>query len=103
MAAAKSEGFWRRVVSEVEGGKGVGEVARRHGVSASSVLRWRAKLGSATATSLVPIRVSAACPPSRGEAGPGRRVKLEVGEVGVYFEEGTDPGYVAAVARALGV
>ena len=92
MAEARSEAFWQRLVAEVAGGKAVSDVAHRHGVSASSVLRWRDKLAG-TSPSLVPVRITAAGP---------RQVELQVGIARVSFDEGTDPGYIAAVARALG-
>ncbi len=93
MAESRSEEFWKRLVAEAATGKSASEVARRHGVSACSVLRWRAKLLSEKqSTALVPVRITGT---------PARRVEIEVGAVRVSFEEGTEPRYVAAVAQAL--
>ncbi|MET0259534.1 MAG: transposase [Gaiellaceae bacterium] len=93
MSEPKGEAFWRRVVGEVEGGRSSSDVAHRHGVSVSSVVRWRGKLRASSVTAIVPVRVT-------GDA--GRRVEVHVGGVRLVFEEGTEPSYVAAVARAFG-
>ena len=93
MGIPRGEEFWRRVVAEAEG-KSATQIAAKHGVSLCSVLRWRQRLREEHAPALVPVRVAAA-PASR-------RLELRVGEAHVAFEEGTDPTYVAAVARALG-
>lgn len=94
MANPKGEAFWRAVVVEAEG-RSAAQVAARHGVSLSSVHRWQQKLAAKARTAIVPLRVAEA-------AAVARRVEVRVGEVKVVFEEGTDPAYVAAVARALG-
>ncbi len=93
MANPKGEEFWRRVVGEAEG-RSAAQVAARHGVSLSSVHRWQQKLAARVRPAIVPLRVS--------ETESARRVEVRVGDVRVVFEEGTDPTYVAAVARALG-
>jgi transposase-like protein len=96
MSVAKGRSFWERLVREVEGGERQTEVAARHGVAGSTVGYWvrrlRRERGSAAATALVPVRIS-------GEE--RRRFGVVVGGARVEFEEGTDPGYVAAVVRAL--
>jgi transposase-like protein len=94
MAMPRGEEFWRRVVVEAEG-KSATAVAAKHGVSVCSVLRWRQKLrtGVDGSTALVPVRVVGTS---------ARRVEVQIGGVLVGFAEGTDPSYVAALARALG-
>lgn len=96
MREAYGREFWERVVREVEAGSTRAEVAARYGVAGSTVGHWvrrleRERAAKPTAT-LVPVRVT-------GEA--RRRVAVAVGAARIEFEEGTDPGYVAAVVRAM--
>lgn len=94
MARHRDQQFWERLVAEVEGGATQTEIARRYGVSASNLGRWARRLKQERPRAqLLPVRVTAA--PALRHWG------LMVDGVRLEFEEGTDPAYVAAVARAL--
>ncbi len=97
MSVAKGRSFWERLAREVEAGAKQTEVAARHGVAGSTVGYWvrrlrRERSGSPAAT-MVAVRVA-------GEE--RRRFAVVVSEARVEFEEGTDPGYVASIVRAIG-
>lgn len=94
MAKSRGKQFWERLVREVAAGGSRTAVARRHGVSQTWLGKWCRELGGAPrAATLLPVRVVEEHP---------RRLELAVGALSVRFEEGTDPEYVAALARALG-
>jgi transposase-like protein len=74
------------------------EAARRHGVSQSGLGYWVRKLATEkTRTAepqLLPVRVTTAVAPSR-------RFGLIIDDLRLEFDEGAEPAYIAAVARAL--
>jgi transposase-like protein len=86
--------FWERLVAEVKGGASQAEIARSYGVSASQLGRWVQRLKQEKPRAqLLPVKVT---------GGPAlRQCALVVEGVRLEFAEGTDPAYVAAVARAL--
>lgn len=92
----KGRAFWERVVADVAACGSQSEAARRHGVSQSGLGYWVRKIDAEKAQrrepQLLPVRITAPV---------ARRCSLIVGEVGVEFDEGTDPGYLAAIAKAL--
>lgn len=93
MGKAKGREFWQRLVGEVESGASQTEVAAWYGVAGSAVGTWVKRLAQERPkTTLVPVRVT-------GEV--RRRIVVAVGSARVEFEEGTDPGYVASVVRAM--
>ncbi|WP_438017763.1 helix-turn-helix domain-containing protein [Sorangium sp. So ce315] len=94
MGQHREQQFWEQLVAEVEGGARQAEIARRYGISVSNLARWARRLKEERPRAqLLPVRVT---------AGPSRRpCGLLVDGVRLEFEEGTDPAYVAAVARAL--
>lgn len=85
--------FWVGLVAEVEGGRDVDEVARRHKVNAGTLRWWRTQLRGRPR--LLPVVTVAA------QQAP-RRIEIGVGGALVRVEEGTDVAYIAALARALG-
>jgi hypothetical protein len=94
MAQHREQQFWERLVAEVEGGATQTEIARRYGVSASNLGRWARRFKQERPRAqLLPVRVTGA--PALRHCG------LVIDGVRLEFEEGTDPAYVAAVARAL--
>ncbi len=93
MAKSRGKGFWEKAVREVRAGGGLEAVAKRHGVSAGWLGKWCRRLrAEAAPSSLLPVRIV---------EGRVRRVELTVGAVRLSFDEGTDPNYVARIARAL--
>lgn len=97
MARAKGRRFWERLVSEVEAGASQVEVARRHGVSQGGLGLWVRRLRQErerrSEPQLLPVRLTTPT--------PVRRCGLVVDELRLEFDEGTDPAYLAAIARAL--
>jgi transposase-like protein len=88
--------FWVELVAELEAGAATGDVARRHKVRETTLRWWRTQLRRpATGPRLLPV---VAGPAARA----GRHVEIAVGDAVLRFEEGTDVGYVAALARAVG-
>ena len=97
MAQARERAVWERIVAEVEAGLSHSAAAQRFGVSASGVGHWvrrlREEKALRPAPQLLPVRLTSS--PSRG------RCTLVVDDLHLTFDEGTDPGYVAALARAI--
>ena len=98
MAKAQERALWEQIVAEVEAGLSRKAAARRHGVSQSGVGHWvkrlREEKSCRPVPQLLPVRLTTTSP-SRG------RCTLIVNELHLTFDEGTDPGYIATVARAL--
>lgn len=98
MAQARERAVWERIVAEVEEGMSQREAAQRYGVSASGVGHWvrrlREERALRPAPQLLPVRLSSSSP-SRG------RCTLVVDDLHLTFDEGADPAYVAALARAI--
>jgi transposase-like protein len=98
MAQARERAVWERIVAEVDAGLTHREAAQRYGVSQSGVGHWVRRLREESARrptpQLLPVRLTTASPP-RG------RCTLLVEDLHLTFDEGTDPGYVAALARAI--
>jgi transposase-like protein len=73
------------------------QAARRHGVSQSGLGYWVRKLAAeeprGPAPQLLPVRITTPV--------ASRRCDLVVDDLRVEFDEGTDPGYLAALATAL--
>ena len=93
MSNDRGRGFWEKLVREVEGGASQVAVARRYGVSPSWLGRWgRLMRGGAASSALLPVRIV---------SDRVRRCELVIGAVRLSFDEGTDPAYVAVLARAL--
>jgi DNA-binding transcriptional regulator YdaS (Cro superfamily) len=93
MSNDRGRAFWEKLVREVAAGGRLVAVAKRNGVSPSWLGKWCGRLREETPPgALLPIRVV---------EGRVRRVDLAVGGVRLSFDEGTDPAYVALVARAL--
>lgn len=83
------------LVAELEAGAAPGDVARRHKVRETTLRWWRTELRrSAPGPRLLPV---IAGPAER----TARHVEIAVGGAVLRFEEGTDIGYVAALARAV--
>jgi serine/threonine protein kinase len=82
---------WKRVVGNVERGEEIVSVATRHGLSVANLATWsRLAADAKTIRSFVPTIT----------AGP-RRLRVELGGIRLVFEEGAEPAYVAAIARAM--
>jgi hypothetical protein len=91
--------FWARVVTEArKGGIPHAEVAAKHGVS-DAALKYhlykspRHRVAKSNVMALLPVRVS-------GTA--AKQVELDLGAgLRLRFEEGCEPGYVAALVSRL--
>jgi transposase-like protein len=98
MAQARERAVWERIVAEVEAGMSHSAAAQRYGVSASGVGHWVRRLREEKArrptSQLLPVRLTS---PSPSRA----RCLLVVDDLHLTFDEGTDPGYIAALARAI--
>jgi len=94
MAQRRDRAFWERLVREVGAGASQATVATRHGVSTAWLGMWCRKIRSAEGSrgALLPVRVVEQ---------RARRVELIIGAARLAFEEGTDPRYVAELARRL--
>ncbi|MGZ6674024.1 MAG: transposase [Solirubrobacteraceae bacterium] len=97
MGRFKGRAFWERAVADVEAGETPAEVARRHGVSPSGLAYWVKRIGAEKTRpaepQLLPVRITGSIAP--------RRFGLVVDDLQLQFDEGTDPAYVAAIAKAL--
>jgi transposase-like protein len=97
MGQPRDRAFWERAVADVEGGASQAETARRYGVSGSALGYWVRRLrqakGRAAEPRLLPVRLAI--------SSTSARCSLVVDDLRFEFEAGTDPTYVAAVARAL--
>ena len=98
MAQAKERAVWERIVAEVEGGLSQREAAQRYGVSVSGVGHWvrrlREEKAERSTPQLLPVRLTTSLPARR-------RCTLLVADLQLEFEEGTEPAYIAALARAI--
>lgn len=98
MAQARERAVWEKIVAEVEAGMSHSAAAQLYGVSASGVGHWvrrlREERARRPAPQLLPVRLTSSAP-TRG------RCTLVVDDLHFAFDEGTDPAYVAALARAL--
>jgi transposase-like protein len=90
--------FWRQLVSEVEEGGSVGDVARRHRVRPGTLSWWRWKLKRVAPAEpmLLPVVV-------RPVASGPSAIELQVGDLIVRVPTGTDVAYVAKLVAALRV
>ena len=98
----RTRAFWERLVADAADGS-VAETARRHRVRAGTLRWWKWQLGKdATragsrrelAPKLLPVVLAA------GNLAQ-HSVVVEVADVTMRIETGTDPHYVAALASAL--
>lgn len=84
-------------MAEVEAGMSQRAAAQRYGVSVSGVGHWVRRLREERALratqQLFPVRLTSSPSPAR--------CTLVVDDLPLTFDEGTDPGYVAALARAI--
>src|SRR5437660_8686331 len=94
--------FWKQLSAEVDRGRSIAEVARRHRVRPKTLSWWRWQLQRgqrakpASSPKLLPVHV-----PS-GEAVVRRsRFEVQVGRVRLRAEAGTDVEYVVALVAAL--
>lgn len=98
MGRERGRAFWERVAADAARCGSQSEAARRHGVSQSGLGYWVRKLAAEKARpaepQLLPVRVTSAV------ALP-RRLGLVVDDLRLEFDEGAEPAYIAAVARAL--
>jgi transposase-like protein len=103
MGARRSRKFWEKLRAEVIEGGGVSAVARRRGVNARTLSWWCWRLrreGARRADEgglrLLPIEVR-----DVERVNSHGSVVLEVGDVRIVFESGTDAAYVGALAAAV--
>lgn len=98
MAQAKERAVWERIVAEVEGGLSQREAAQRYGVSVAGVGHWVRRLRQEKAErptpQLLPVRLTTS-------SLARRRCTLLVADLRLEFEEGAEPAYIAALARAI--
>ncbi len=105
MRTRRSREQWAAVVDEFEGsGEPIESFCRRRGLRRSTLYWWKWKLASSprksppdTAIRLLPVTVS----PGAGALAAARGVMLEVGDVRVHVEVGTDVAYVGALVDRL--
>ena len=97
MGQQKERALWEQAVADVESGASQAETARRYGVSGSGLGYWVRRLRQEKVRSaepqLLPVRLTGRVAPTR--------CGLVVDDLRFEFEAGTEPAYVAAVARAL--
>jgi transposase-like protein len=98
MGRHKGRAFWERAVADAQACASQAEAARRHGVSTSGLAYWVRRLGEAQPLpapepQLLPVRLT-------GHVMP-HRLELVVADLRVEFDEGADPMYLAALAKAL--
>ena len=98
MGRHKERAFWERAVADAHACASQAEAARRHGVSPSRIAYWVRRLGEeqprrTPEPQLLPVRLT-------GHV-MRRRLELVVADLRVEFDEGADPTYLAALAKAL--
>jgi transposase-like protein len=97
MGRAKGRAFWEQVVADAAECGSQSQAARRHGVSQSGLGYWVRKLAAEEPRRpeprLLPVRLTSPI--------TARRCGLVIGDLRVDFDEGTEPGYLAALATAL--
>ncbi len=97
MSRSKGRAFWQRVIADVDAGMAQAAAARKHGVSTSGLGYWVRRLRRGpprpAEPRLLPVRITG--------ASSALRCSLLVNELRFEFEEGTSPGYIAAVVQAL--
>ena len=95
MAKRDQSGRWATIVAEAESSEATHiEVAKKHGVSLPALkyhIYKARKEGSAPQPRLLPVRTSDS----------GAAVQVELGQLRLSFRSDCDPGFVAAVVRAL--
>lgn len=94
----RGRAFWKQVVSEVDHGEPIADVARRHRVQPRTLSWWRWKLrtdGRADARFL-PVVVSSKAAPA--DETP---LELRIRDVVIRVATDTDVAYVAALVDAL--
>lgn len=97
----RSRAEWLKLIDEWRAsGRTVERFCSKLGIRPATLKWWAWKIGAdklaAPATSaLVPVNVAARL------VSPGATFELELHEVRLRFETGTDPRYVAALAHAL--
>jgi hypothetical protein len=89
---------WRRSRTTAE------EFAAKLGVKAGTLRWWSYALKAdarprRAASAIVPIEIAV---PANERVQPARTIELATGKAVLRFESGTDVGYIAAPARALG-
>lgn len=90
--------FWQQVVSEVDDGGRVADVARRYRVQPRTVTWWRWKLRSEGRRKPLLLPVVVRRP--HGSVQP-TFVELHVRDVSIRVASGSDVSYVAALVDAL--
>ena len=94
----RSRAEWTRVVAKYRASGLTAEAfANRHDLNVSTLRWWSAEIGSASAS--VPALRELVVEREVGAA--DRSFELTLGAIGLRFEVGTDPRYVASVAAAL--
>jgi transposase-like protein len=97
MALRRTAEVWAELVSEVLTGElTLEDVARKHGITASSLRYhyYKARPKTDAAPQVLPVRVSTMSVRDGG-------CELIVGTARLRFDAGCDPAYVAAVVSAL--
>jgi transposase-like protein len=92
--------FWKQLSAEVDLGRSITEVARRHRVRPKTLSWWRWQLRRRTATKAVPPLLPVHVP--TGEVVVGRsQLEVRVGRVRVRADAGNDVEYIAALIAAV--
>jgi hypothetical protein len=102
---AKKHGreFWAGLSAEVDAGRSVDAVSKRHRVRPKTLSWWRWKLNQAPSPSTRKSRNSEFLPVvvTERHAGRGEVLEVLVDDVRIRLESGTDVAYVARLIDAL--
>lgn len=97
----RSRAEWLQLIDEWrDSGKSAERFCSKLGIRPATLKWWAWKIGAGeavppTASALVPVKVATHLVPAVAT------FELELGDVRLRFETGTDPRYVAALANAL--
>jgi hypothetical protein len=104
VAKKRGREFWAGLSAEVDAGRSVDAVSKRHGVCPKTLSWWRWKLSQGAARTVRKRRENALLPVVVTDghiAGGGELLEVAVDDVRVRLESGTDVAYVARLINAL--
>jgi hypothetical protein len=92
--------FWKQLSAEVDRGRSIPEVARRHRVRPKTLSWWRWQLRRQDVSSAVPALLPVHVPTGEVVVGRGQ-LEVQIGRVRVRADAGTDVEYIAALIAAV--
>ena len=92
--------FWKQLSAEVDLGRTITEVARRHRIRPKTLSWWRWQLRRQAATKAVPTLLPVHVPTGEVVVGRGQ-LEVQIGRVRVRADAGTDVEYIAALMAAV--